>query len=53
MPDGSLVVNELNTMPGFTPTSMFPLMWEATGVDYPALVDRLVKLALARDTGLR
>jgi D-alanine-D-alanine ligase len=53
MPDGSLVVNELNTMPGFTPTSMFPLMWEATGVDYPALVDRLVSLALARDTGLR
>jgi D-alanine-D-alanine ligase len=53
MPDGSLVVNELNTMPGFTPTSMFPRMWAATGVDYPELVDRLVRLALARDTGLR
>ncbi|RYP84646.1 D-alanine--D-alanine ligase [Nocardioides guangzhouensis] len=53
MPDGSLVVNEINTMPGFTPTSMFPLMWAATGVDYPALVERLVQLALARDTGLR
>ena len=53
MPDGSLVVNEINTMPGFTPTSMFPLMWAATGVDYPALVERLIQLALARDTGLR
>jgi D-alanine-D-alanine ligase len=53
MPDQSLVVNEINTMPGFTPTSMFPRMWAATGVDYPALVDRLLKLALARDTGLR
>ncbi|WP_370248783.1 D-alanine--D-alanine ligase family protein [Nocardioides sp.] len=52
-PDGSLVVNELNTMPGFTPLSMFPRMWEATGLPYPALVDRLVRLALARDTGLR
>ena len=53
MPDGSLVINELNTMPGFTPLSMFPRMWAATGLDYPALVDRLIKLALARDTGLR
>ncbi len=52
-PDGQLVINELNTMPGFTPTSMFPRMWDATGVDYPALVDRLVQLALRRDTGLR
>jgi len=53
MPDGSLVVNELNTMPGFTPLSMFPRMWAATGLDYPALVDRLVALALQRGTGLR
>jgi D-alanine-D-alanine ligase len=53
MPDGRLVVNEINTMPGFTPTSMFPRMWAATGVDYPALVERLIQLALARDTGLR
>lgn len=53
MPDGSLVVNEINTMPGFTPTSMFPQMWAASGVDYPALVDRLIQLALRRDTGLR
>jgi D-alanine-D-alanine ligase len=52
-PDGSLVVNEINTMPGFTPTSMYPQMWAASGVDYPALVDRLIRLALERDTGLR
>jgi D-alanine-D-alanine ligase len=53
LPDGSLIVNEINTMPGFTPTSMYPQMWAATGLDYPALVDRLIQLALARDTGLR
>lgn len=53
MPDGSLVINELNTMPGFTPLSMFPQMWSASGVDYPALVDRLLQLALQRPTGLR
>ena len=53
LPDGSLTVNEINTMPGFTPTSMFPQMWAATGLDYPALVDRLIQLALARGTGLR
>ena len=53
MPDDSLIVNEINTMPGFTPTSMYPQMWAATGVDYPELVDRLIQLALARDTGLR
>lgn len=53
MPDGSLVVNELNTMPGFTPLSMFPQMWAATGLAYGALVDRLLTLALQRDTGLR
>jgi D-alanine-D-alanine ligase len=53
LPDGSLVLNEINTMPGFTPTSMYPRMWAATGVDYPALVDRLIRLALQRSTGLR
>src|SRR4051812_406595 len=52
-PDGSLVVNEINTMPGFTPLSMFPRMWAATGLDYPALVERLIRLALRRGTGLR
>jgi D-alanine-D-alanine ligase len=53
LPDGSVVVNEINTMPGFTPLSMFPQMWAATGLDYGQLVDRLIQLALARETGLR
>lgn len=53
MPDGSLVINELNTMPGFTPTSMYPQLWAASGMTYAALVDRLVQLALRRGTGLR
>jgi D-alanine-D-alanine ligase len=49
-PDGSdhLVINEVNTMPGFTPISMFPRMWDATGVAYPELVDRLIAIALGR-----
>jgi D-alanine-D-alanine ligase len=51
--DGALTVNEVNTMPGFTATSMFPRMWEASGVPYPELVDRLVQSALRRGTGLR
>jgi D-alanine-D-alanine ligase len=45
---GSLVINEVNTIPGFTPVSQFPRMWEASGVPYPALVDELVRLALER-----
>jgi len=52
-PGGALTVNEVNTMPGFTPTSMYPRMWAASGVDYPALVDALVQAALRRGTGLR
>jgi D-alanine-D-alanine ligase len=48
-----LVLNEVNTMPGFTPQSMYPRMWAATGVTYPQLVDRLVALALKKGTGLR
>jgi D-alanine-D-alanine ligase len=51
--DGSILVNEVHTMPGFTPQSLFPRMWAATGVEYPALVDRLLLLALERGTGLR
>ncbi|HET7387202.1 MAG TPA: D-alanine--D-alanine ligase family protein [Nocardioidaceae bacterium] len=53
LPDGRVMVNEINTMPGFTPSSMFPRLWAASGLDYPALVDRLVQLALHRTTGLR
>jgi D-alanine-D-alanine ligase len=47
-PEGAdrLVINEVNTMPGFTPFSMFPRMWAATGVSYPELVDRLIATAL-------
>jgi D-alanine-D-alanine ligase len=44
-----LVVNELNTMPGFTAHSMFPKVWAASGLGYPQLLDRLVELALDRD----
>ena len=50
---GRVVVNEVNTMPGFTPHSMYPRMWAASGVPYPALVDRLLRLALARPVGPR
>jgi D-alanine-D-alanine ligase len=46
---GELLVNEINTIPGFTPNSMFPRLWAAEGLDYPALVDRLLDLALASD----
>lgn len=42
------LVNEINTMPGFTPISMYPKMWQAAGLDYPSLLDELVQLALAR-----
>ncbi|MEW6154584.1 MAG: D-alanine--D-alanine ligase family protein [Actinomycetota bacterium] len=45
-----LVVNEVNTIPGFTPISMYPRMWEASGLAYPRLLDRLVELALERHT---
>jgi|SRR5947209_11051754 len=51
--DGDVLVNELNTMPGFTPSSMFPRMWAATGVSYPQLVDRLLQDAVRRGSGLR
>jgi len=47
-PDGAVLVNELNTMPGFTETSVYAKLWEATGLDYPSLCDRLVQLALER-----
>lgn len=51
--DGKVLINEINTMPGFTPISMFPRMWAASGLDYPALIDHLVRDALLRGTGLR
>ena len=51
--DGSIIINELNTMPGFTPISMFPRMWAHGGVTYPEVVQRLVNDALVRGAGLR
>ena len=51
--DGDVVVNEINTMPGFTPISMYPKLWEASGLPYPELIDELIQLALERPTGLR
>ncbi len=47
-PDGTVVLNELNTMPGFTAASMYPRMWAASGLPLPELVDRLVQDALSR-----
>ena len=44
--DRRLLVNEINTIPGFTNISMFPLLWEASGVPYSDLIDRLIRLAL-------
>ncbi|MHA6800890.1 D-alanine--D-alanine ligase family protein [Bounagaea algeriensis] len=51
--DGELVLNEVNTMPGFTSISLYPRMWEHMGVDYGTLLTTLVDTALARGTGLR
>ena len=50
---GTVLVNEVNTMPGFTPISMFPQMWAAAGVDYPSLIDALLEEAAVRTVGLR
>ncbi|HET9876127.1 MAG TPA: D-alanine--D-alanine ligase family protein [Mycobacterium sp.] len=51
--DDGPVINEVNTMPGFTTISMFPRMWAASGIDYPALLATMVETALARGVGLR
>jgi len=48
--DGRLYLNEINTMPGFTAISMYPKLWEASGLSYAALLDRLIELALERHT---
>ena len=48
LPSRKLYINEINTIPGFTSISMFPRMWEATGLPYPRLIDRLIELALER-----
>jgi D-alanine-D-alanine ligase len=48
---GAVLLNEINTLPGFTSTSMYPQLWAASGVSFPELVDRLVQLALERTEG--
>jgi D-alanine-D-alanine ligase len=47
-PSGAIFLNEINTIPGFTNISMYPKLWEATGLSYPELLDKLIELALAR-----
>ncbi|HEX7056640.1 MAG TPA: D-alanine--D-alanine ligase [Bacilli bacterium] len=46
--DGAFLINEINTMPGFTPFSMYPLLWKQSGISYPELIDELIRLALER-----
>jgi D-alanine-D-alanine ligase len=46
---GRLYINEINTIPGFTSISMYPKMWEHSGIDFGELLDRLIALALDRD----
>ncbi|MFC7486824.1 D-alanine--D-alanine ligase family protein [Knoellia sp. CPCC 206453] len=50
---GDVLINEINTMPGFTPSSMYPRMWAAAGLSYPELIDELIGLAMERRVGLR
>jgi len=52
-PDHQILVNEINTFPGMSPTSYFQKMWEATGVTFPEVIDRLLQTALAKRPGLR
>jgi len=52
-PDGEILVNEINTLPGMSPTSYFQKMWEASGMPFPQLIDRLLESALRRRPGLR
>jgi D-alanine-D-alanine ligase len=52
-PAGKVVVNEINTMPGMTPASGFPMMWAATGLPLPALIERIIQTALRKRSGLR
>jgi D-alanine-D-alanine ligase len=46
--DTEILVNEINTIPGFTKISMYPKLWEASGITYTELIDRLIKLAIER-----
>ncbi|MGP5698756.1 D-alanine--D-alanine ligase family protein [Glutamicibacter arilaitensis] len=51
--EGEWIINEINTMPGFTPSSMYPQMWAKTGIEYRELIDELIALATERNIGLR
>ncbi len=50
--DGQIIINELNTMPGFTPTSVFPTLWAERGVSYSSIIDLLIRAALTRKNGV-
>jgi D-alanine-D-alanine ligase len=52
-PDGQILINEINTIPGLSPASYFQKMWEASGLDFPQLIDRLLETALSKRPGLR
>jgi D-alanine-D-alanine ligase len=52
-PDGQILINEINTIPGLSPASYFQKMWEATGLAFPQLIDRLLQTALSKRRGLR
>ncbi|MDE5085995.1 MAG: D-alanine--D-alanine ligase, partial [Trichodesmium sp. St16_bin2-tuft] len=45
---GEILINEINTMPGFTSTSMYPMLWKASGIPFDELIDTLIQLALER-----
>jgi len=47
-PENEVVINEINTLPGFTNISMYPKLWQASGLSYSALITRLIELALER-----
>jgi D-alanine-D-alanine ligase len=51
-PELDVYLNEINTMPGFTPTSIFPMVWAAAGIEYPKLVTRIIRTAQRRGSGL-
>jgi D-alanine-D-alanine ligase len=50
---GEILINEINTLPGFTATSMYPQLWAATGVSFPELVHQLIQFALERHSEIK
>ncbi|MEJ2005586.1 MAG: hypothetical protein P8X57_11610, partial [Cyclobacteriaceae bacterium] len=51
--DGTILINEINTIPGFTNSSMFPMMWKERGISFTELITRLIRMALDRDEALK